>query len=60
MSKKPIRVEILQNGDERVLLKVYADHTEERTPIVRAEKKRRPALRPYWYWSLATGRRKFF
>lgn len=60
MLKKPVRVEIVQEGDERLLLTVYDDQTEERTPIVRTGKKRRDSPRPYWYWSLGTGRRKFF
>jgi len=60
MLKKPVRVEIVQEGDERLLLTVYDDHTEERTPIVTTGKKRRDSSRPYWYWSLGTGRRKFF
>ena len=60
MLKKPVRVEIVQEGDERLLLTVYDDHTEERTPIVSTGKKRRDSSRPYWYWSLGTGRRKFF
>ena len=60
MSKKPIRVEVVQEGDDRLLLTIYDDKTEERTPILKTEKKRRNAPRPYWYWSLRTGRRKFF
>lgn len=60
MLKKPIRIEIIEEGEERTLLKVYRDGTEERTPIVNEPKKRRAVSRPYWYWELATGRRKFF
>ena len=60
MSKKIVKVEIVQDGDERALLKTYDDGTEERTPILKAEKKSRERPRPYWYWSLGTGRRKFF
>lgn len=60
MSKKIIRVEIIEEGEERALLKVYGDGTEERTPIVRERKKPRATSRPYWYWDLATGRQKFF
>ncbi|HEY6579391.1 MAG TPA: hypothetical protein VIY09_08710 [Rhizomicrobium sp.] len=60
MSKKLIKVEIVQQGDERVLLKVYDDATEERTPVVSGGKKNRERQRPYWYWSLRSGQRKFF
>jgi hypothetical protein len=60
MSKKLVKVEVVEDGDERVLLKVYDDATEERTSIVKAAKKSRERQRPYWYWSLGTGRRKLF
>jgi len=60
MRKTPIKVEIVQEGDERVLLKVYDDGREERTPVVRVTKKKQARLRPYWYWALGTGRRELF
>lgn len=60
MSKKPIKIEIVEAGDERVLLKVYEDGTEERRAVVKTPKKKRAVSRPYWYWMLGTGRRKFF
>jgi hypothetical protein len=60
MPKRPVKIEITQEGDQRVLLKVFDDGTKERTPIVKMPKKRRNASRPYWYWELGTGRRKFF
>jgi hypothetical protein len=60
MSRKLIKAEIVETGDERVLLKIYDDGTEERTPVVKTPKKRRTASRPYWYWMLGSGRRKFF
>jgi hypothetical protein len=60
MSRKPIKVEIIEAGDERVLLEIYDDGTEERTPVAKTAKKKRSKSRPYWYWMLGTGRRKFF
>ena len=60
MSRKPIKVEIVEAGDERVLLKIYDDGTQVRTPVVKTPKKKRSSSRPYWYWMLKTGRRKFF
>lgn len=60
MRKTPVRVEIIEEGDERVLLKIYNDGREERTPVVQVPKKKQARLRPYWYWALGTGRRKFF
>ena len=60
MSKKPVKIEIVEAAEERVLVKTYGDGTEERTPVVTTPKKKREASRPYWYWQLGTGRRKFF
>jgi hypothetical protein len=60
MAKKPITVEIVEEGDERTLLTIYDDGTEERVLIVKAAKKKRATNRPYWYWDLGTGRRRFF
>jgi hypothetical protein len=60
MAKKPSKAEIVCEGDERILLRQYADGTEERTLIVMEPSKERRSSRPYWYWELATGRRKFF
>lgn len=39
MPKKPIKVEFIQEGDERFLLKEYADGSEERVPIVKLPRK---------------------
>ena len=37
--RSPIRIEVVQEGDQRFLLKGYSDGTEERTPIVKLPKK---------------------
>lgn len=60
MAKKPSKVEIVCEGEQRILLRQYANGTEERTPIVEGPRIERKRSRPYWYWELATGRRKFF
>jgi hypothetical protein len=60
MPRKLVKVEVVEDGDERYLRKVYADGTEEQVPILRVSKKKRTPVRPYWYWDLGTGRRKFF
>ena len=39
MPRKPIKIEIIQKGDERFLLKGYADGSEEREPIVKLPRK---------------------
>ena len=46
MPKKPIKIEIILEGDGRFLLKVYADGSEERVPIVKLPRKP-PRLVPY-------------
>ena len=39
MPKKPIKIEIVQEGAKRFLLKVYADGSEERLSIVKLPRK---------------------
>jgi hypothetical protein len=39
MPKKPIKIEIIQEGNDRFLLKGFADGSEERTPIVKVPRK---------------------
>ena len=39
MPRKPIKIEIIQKGDERFLLKGYDDGSEEREPIVKLPRK---------------------
>jgi hypothetical protein len=45
MAKNPTRIEVLQEGDERFLLKTFADGSEERKPIVKLPRK--PPRLPY-------------
>jgi len=58
MSGKVVRVEIVEEGGQPLLLTSYDHGRQERTPIVAAPK-RKHSSRPYWYWELKTGRRKF-
>ena len=51
MPKKPVKIEIIQDGDERFLVKTFTDGTEERTPIVKLPRKKRYPDRPYWTWT---------
>jgi len=61
MTKRSIKVEVIEEGDKRFLLNVYADGTEERKLIVKGEKrKKRLSSKVAWYWDLRTGRRKFY
>ena len=39
MPKIPIKVEVLQDGEERILLQTFADGSEERKPIVKLPRK---------------------
>jgi hypothetical protein len=39
MPKNPIKIEVLQEGDERFLLQTFADGSEERKPIVKQPRK---------------------
>jgi hypothetical protein len=40
MAKNPIKIEVVQEGDERFLLKTFADGSEEREPIMKLPRKR--------------------
>jgi hypothetical protein len=50
MSKTPIKVEIVEETAGRLLVKTYADGTEERNAIVKQPRKKRYPDRPYWIW----------
>ena len=58
MPKKPIKIEIIQEGDERFLLKEYADGSEERVPIVKLPRK--PPRYKYRTVTLDRSRKKGF
>jgi hypothetical protein len=58
MAKTPITIEVVQEGNERFLLKTFADGSEERTPIVKLAKK--PPRFPYRRVTFDKGRKKGF
>lgn len=58
MPKKPIKIEVVQKGDERFLLKVFADGREERSPIVKLPRK--PPRFPYRNVTFDKSRKKGF
>jgi hypothetical protein len=60
MPKKPISVVVIEKGDERYILKTFADGSEEREPVVKLPRKKRYPPRPYWHWDLNKGRKKGF
>ncbi|HEU5092125.1 MAG TPA: hypothetical protein VFT30_05535 [Nitrospira sp.] len=56
-----MKVEIVEEGDDRFLLQVFADGSEERVAILEEPaKKRRLSAKIAWYWDLKAGRRKFY
>jgi hypothetical protein len=59
MAKKAVRVEVIEEGDERLLLKVFANGSEERQPIVKHPRKKRPR-RIDWSRKLSTGLKRGF
>jgi hypothetical protein len=58
MPKNPIKIEVVQKGEERYILKSFADGSEDREPIVKLARKKRYPPRPYWHWDLNKGRKK--
>jgi hypothetical protein len=57
-AEKPVQIEIVQQGDERFLVKRFADGREERTPIVRLPRK--PPRYRYRKVTLDKSRKKGF
>jgi hypothetical protein len=60
MSKKLTEVEIVQEGDDRFILKTFSDGSEERELVVKLARKKRYPSRPYWHWDLNKSRKKGF
>ena len=53
MPKKPVKIEIVQEGDTRFVLTAFADGSEERKPIVKLPKKTRYPPRTYRKWDFS-------
>ena len=58
MSKRPVRIKVVQEGDERFLVKTYGDGSEERHPAVKMP--RRPSSFRYRKVDLDKSRKKGF
>lgn len=58
--KKPTKVIIVQEGEDRFIVKTFADGSEKREPVVKLPRKKRYPPRPYWHWDLNKGRKKGF
>jgi hypothetical protein len=59
MVKKRTAIEVIEQGDERILLKTFDDGSEERRPIVKEPRKKRPR-RIDWSRKLSTGLKRGF
>jgi hypothetical protein len=59
MPKKIVTVEVVEEGDDSFLSKVYADGSEERQLIVKLPRKKRPE-RIDWSRKLSTGLKRGF
>ena len=46
-SKKPKSIVVVEEGDERYILKTFSDGSEEREPVVKLPRKKRYPPRPY-------------
>jgi hypothetical protein len=60
MVKKPVQIEIVQEGEERFLLKTFDDGSEERIPIVKEPRKKRLRARIDWSRKLNRGLKRGF
>ena len=52
MAKKAISIAVVQEGDERFMVRTFADGETTREPIVKVRRKKRYPDRPYWHWDL--------
>jgi hypothetical protein len=60
MAKKPKSIVVVDEGDERFIVKTFSDGSVEREPVVTLPRKKRYPPRPYWHWNLNKGRKKGF
>jgi hypothetical protein len=58
MPKEPVQIEVVQEGDERFIVKTFADGSEERVPIIKLPRK--PPRWPYRKVSFDRSRKKGF
>ena len=60
MPKKPVSIEVVQEGDERFLVKTYANGETVRESIVKRPRRKRYPDRPYWHWTFDKTKKKGF
>lgn len=59
MAKKPLGIQVIEEGDERFLVKTFEDGSEERQPIVKGPRKKRPR-RIDWSRKYSSGLKRGF
>jgi hypothetical protein len=59
MAKKPVALEVIEEGDERFLVKTFEDGSEERKGIVKKPRKKRPR-RIDWSRKYSSGLKRGF
>jgi hypothetical protein len=59
MGKKQVGIEVIEEGTERFLLMTFDDGSEERRPIVKEPRKKRPR-RIDWSRKLSSGLKRGF
>jgi hypothetical protein len=59
MAKRPVGMEIIEEGEERFLVKIFDDGSEERQAIVKEPRKKRPR-RIDWSRKLSSGLKRGF
>ena len=60
MPKKLDKIEVVQEGDVRFLIKTFADGSEERQPIVKLPRKKRSRPKVDWSRKLSSGLKRGF
>ena len=51
----PDKIEVVQEGDERFLIKTFSDGSEERQPIVKLPRKKRSRPKVDWSCKISSG-----
>ena len=56
--KKPVKIEIVDTGDERFIVRTYDDGTTDRHPVIKQPRKKRYPPRPYREWTFDKSKKK--
>jgi hypothetical protein len=58
MTRKTTSIKIIQEGDERFMVRTFDDGTIIREPILKLKRRKRYPDHPYWHWDLGKSKRK--